>query len=156
MANLTRRQVRVQSVLTDSITVATAELNRADGKAGILLGWVGAAVALITTVAGSHRFAAAPAALVWAGDALLAASAVLLLATVRPNLRPGTGWIRFAGLDAAAILREAQCSSAPEAMAQRAGDLARIAYAKYVRLRRAVDLLYVAGAFLVAGLLLAN
>jgi hypothetical protein len=50
-------------------------------------------------------------------------------------------------------LREAEKNRAPEAAAERAGDIARIAYSKYLRLRRAVDVLYVAGGFLIAGLL---
>ena len=156
MADPTSGDDLTRAVLSDSISATIAELSRADGKAGILLGWVGAAVALITTAAGSHHFVATSAVLVWTSDALLAAAVVLLLATVRPNLRSGIGWTRYASLDPAAILQEAQSNGAPEATAERAGDMARIAYSKYLRLRRAVDLLYVAGAFLVAGLLMSG
>jgi len=150
-----RQETEIQAVLGESISTTVTELSRADGKAGILLGWAGAAVALVTTAATSRRFSAGPAALVWTSDVLLAAAVVLLLATVRPNLRTRTGWMRYATLEPAAILREAYIDGAPEATARRVRDLARIAYGKYVRLRLAVDLVYVAGAFLMAGLLLA-
>lgn len=136
---------------------AAAELNRADGKAGILLGWVGAAVALVTAAVEGHQLSVASAVLEWAGDALLIAAIVCLLAAVRPHLRDGTGWIRYARLDAQAAAREAEniTTAATEAAARRAGDLAQIAYTKYLRLRIAVDLLFIAGALLVVGLLLA-
>jgi hypothetical protein len=145
-----------QAVIGQSIGAALAELGRADGKAGILLGWAAAAVALVTAAATSRRFGVGSASLLWISDALLAVVIALLLAAVRPNLRTKTGWMRYAAMDPAAIVEAAGFDGSPEAEALRLKDLAQIAYGKYVRLRLAVDLVYAAGVFLVTGLLLAR
>ncbi|KQV21279.1 MULTISPECIES: Pycsar system effector family protein [unclassified Kitasatospora] len=81
------QQTRIAGV----VTTLQSDLSRADAKAGLLLALSGAAlVALASTASHLHPTVPATIAAVLCTAALLAATALLLLA-VRPNLR-GSGW----------------------------------------------------------------
>ena len=156
-----RREAQVRTVLNDTAAAASAELIRVDSKVGILLGWACAAMAVITTATTGRHLAVDVAVLVWASDGTLAVSVALLLGTIRPNLRAGGGgWLHYVGLEAAEVLDYARTTGHPiaatEHTAQRAGTLARLAFAKFRRLRLAVDLIYVSGVLMTAALVLAG
>jgi hypothetical protein len=148
-----------RKVMSDSITNIVIELGRADSKAGILLGWVGAAVAILTTTASGRHLSVASATIVWSADAALATGVMFLLAVIRPYLKPGVSWVRYSTLDSAAILEDFRRISSEQTSdtwnTERVAELSRLAMRKYRRIRWAVDLLFVAGALLSIALLLA-
>ena len=156
---LERSDDGTRKAMSDAITNIVIELGRADSKAGILLGWVGAAVAVLTTTASGRHLSMASAVTVWSADAALAAAAMFLLAVIRPYLKPGVSWIRYSTLDAADILEDFRRISSEQGSdswgTERISELSRIAVRKYRKIRWAVDLLFGAGALLLIALLLA-
>lgn len=141
--------------LTRTADLVAGELARADGKAGTLLGLVGAAAAVLTTVgSGRHLGYAAPA--VWTADAALAAAALLLLAAIRPTLVGGSGWMAYAtmapGDILAAATRHDDHAHHAHALATHVSVLTRLARRKYRAIRYAVHLVAAAGALLAAAL----
>jgi hypothetical protein len=124
-----------------------AEIARTDAKASLLLAFTGALLAGVWTV-GSGR-ALPVAAVVFGGGAVvvLAVVAGVLLWAVRPNLggaRP-VGFPRWATLSA----EQVRGDLAGDDRAEHIAELSRIAVAKFVLLRRAVDGTCAAGVLLV-------
>jgi hypothetical protein len=148
--------------LAEELAAVRGELARVDGKCSTLAGLAGAAAAFTASQSG-HGPLAVRAILAAAGVAFTAAVLVLLLTVLRPRL--GTaGWCRYAAMTAeqAGHLAEHGRHGSPECAVQ-ADDfgpadllaLARIADAKFRRLRLAVDLLAAGVVLLCAGMLAA-
>jgi len=139
---------------TDELTAAHAEVKaeiaRTDSKTGLLLAFVGAVMAGAWTTAKDVPLTL-PAYLVGgAGLALLLVAAGLLLQAVRPNLGGRGGFILWATLTPQQI---AAATDTRDIAADLIG-LSRIAVAKFVLLRRAVDLVLAAGALLLVAALI--
>lgn len=140
----------------DALTAAhaevKAELARTDTKAGLLLAFVGAALAGVWTVVSSTRMPAAALVVGGIGVAVLLGVVTLLLVAVRPNLAGASaGFPKWATLTA----EELRESFREDKRVEHITVLSRIAVAKYARLRRAIDLICVAGGFLVMAALIA-
>lgn len=122
---------------------ARHEIERADAKAAVLLTLVGLVLAGVVALAARP---AGPAAVVlWCSAAPITASVLLLLLAVRPRLTrspaPGT-WLWAARVGPTTLVESSvDGEGAPWAAACDVCLLARIAHAKYVRIRVAVDLL---------------
>jgi len=130
--------------LTEYIAEMRAELARVDTKAGLLVGFAGASLALLAP----QLDGGGPA--VWvirAGAAALVAALVLMLLGVRPRITPRAP---FAGM-----LADPD-GWTPEGERERALALAAVTHTKFVRIRAAVDLLIVAAVLVGAGLLWAG
>ncbi|MFB7829458.1 Pycsar system effector family protein [Streptomyces hydrogenans] len=141
---------------TDELTAAhaevRAEITRTDSKTGLLLAFVGVVMAGSWTTAKDVSLGL-PAMLVGgAGLALLVAAAALLLQAVRPNLTGGRsgGFIFWASLTPQQIAAITE----PRDLAADLAGLSRIAVAKFVLLRRAVDLILAAGVLLLIAALI--
>ncbi|GAA1173524.1 hypothetical protein GCM10009654_33560 [Streptomyces hebeiensis] len=141
------------SALDKNLTAAHAEVKaeiaRTDNKTGLLLAFVGALLAGIWSVASDIRMPVAAYVVGGAGVALLLAAAALLLRAVRPNLggrrqRP-FGFPLWATQSA----EEISAGLSEDTRAQDIAGLSRLAVAKYVALRQAVDLTRVAGVLLI-------
>ncbi|MBM9438727.1 integral membrane plasmid transfer protein [Streptomyces bryophytorum] len=125
-----------------------AEIARTDAKVSLLLAFVGALLAGVWTVGSGRHLPVAAEVLGGAGVSLLAAVAGVLLRAARPNLggaRP-VGFPRWATLTADELRAELASDDRPQHIA----ELSRIAVAKFVHLRRAIDLTCLAGALLIA------
>ncbi|GGZ44744.1 integral membrane plasmid transfer protein [Streptomyces inusitatus] len=127
-----------------------AEIARTDTKTGLLLAFIGAVIAVVGTLAKDvHPHIPTAAYMVGGiGVAVLIGAAGMLLRAVRPNLggRAPVGFPRWATLTPDEIRAEL----AQDRRAEHIAALSRIAVAKYVRLRRAVDLTCVGGVLLIA------
>ncbi|MEV4559103.1 Pycsar system effector family protein [Kitasatospora sp. NPDC049285] len=116
----------------------TAEVARTDGKAGALLTALALPFAVLVAVVPGHDLSPLATALVVAGGGGLVLAMTLALTVVRPRLAPaapGT-WVHWAGCDRASL----DADLATPDPAGRILALAGIARAKYVLLRRAVDI----------------
>ncbi|MER5424399.1 Pycsar system effector family protein [Streptosporangium roseum] len=135
---------------------ARAELVRTDTKAGIILAFAGTAFSVLAALAVLASGLAVPARIgLGIAVALLAAASAVALCVIRPALPrrgQGTGFVSHAEVcDVDELLDE--LAADPET--RRAKDVIRlssIAKAKYVRLRRAVDLMLAALVVVVASL----
>lgn len=144
---------------TDELTAAhaevRAEITRTDSKAGLLLAFVGAVVAgCLSSV--KDLTPTIPAYVVGgAGFLVLLAAAWLLLQAVRPNIRSRSGDGARGGFVLWATLTPQQITAAETRdLAADLIGLSRIAVAKFVLLRRAVDLVLAAGALLLVAALI--
>ncbi|MDH2388327.1 DUF5706 domain-containing protein [Streptomyces sp. HNM0663] len=126
-----------------------AEITRTDTKTALLLAFVGAVVAGAWTVARDVPLTVPALVTGGAGLALLVGAAGLLLRSVRPNLAGRHGFPLWATLSAdeigAAVARD---------LAADVARLSRLAVAKFMCLRRAVDLTMTGGALLILAALL--
>ncbi|WP_139128788.1 Pycsar system effector family protein [Micromonospora nigra] len=130
----------MSTALAQEVAAVEAQLARADGKAALLIGLTGAAaVAAPGVITGAHLSAVA-AVPGWLAAAAMVGAAGLLLAGVRPALGGGHGFVRYARMSPAQLLQDVDALAGPEESARRLADLSRIAVAKYVRIRLAVDL----------------
>ncbi|MFK3735978.1 Pycsar system effector family protein [Streptomyces sp. NPDC088090] len=141
---------------TDELTAAhaevRAEITRTDSKTGLLLAFVGAVMAGAWSTAKDLPLTL-PAYLVGgAGLTVLLAAAGLLLQAVRPNIQGGArgGFVLWATLTPQQIAATAETRD----LAADIVGLSRIAVAKYVLLRRAVDFVLAAGALLLVAALI--
>ncbi|MBE3014306.1 hypothetical protein IL992_34790 [Microbispora sp. NEAU-D428] len=148
--------------LHEQAALVRAELARVDAKAGLLLGWTGAALAVVisvtTAATSTNRVPTVALAGLWAAAGLLGLAVAVLLLAVRPRIPRigGTGFVVHARAASPAALLHTLTTTDP------AGDVAadvwllsRLAVTKYRRLRLAVDLLMVALLVLAAALLAA-
>ncbi|WP_458087045.1 Pycsar system effector family protein [Streptomyces malaysiensis] len=123
-----------------------AEIARTDGKASLLLAFIGAVLAGVWTVASDAHLLTPVYVVGGLGVLLLVTAAALLLRVVRPNMSGAVAgfplWARLTGDEIRALLAE-----------DRRGDdianLSRIAMVKFAALQRAIDVTRAAGALLV-------
>jgi Pycsar effector protein len=146
--------------LSEELAAVRAELARVDAKCATLAALAGAAAAFTATQA-AHGPLAVRAAAAAAGLAFTAAVLVLLLAVLRPRFG-GSGFCRYAALSQLAIRDLARYGwtddvqhGRPRLEAHVLGPsdlsvLSKLAYAKYRRLRLAVDLMSAGVALLAA------
>ncbi|MFB6531656.1 Pycsar system effector family protein [Streptomyces sp. NPDC056399] len=139
---------------TDELLAAHAEVKaeiaRTDSKTGLLLAFMGAVMAGIWSTAKDLTLTL-PAYLVGgAGLALLLVAAGLALQSVRPHLGGGGGFPLWATLTPQQITATTETRDLATALVR----LSRIAVAKFVLLRRAVDLVLAAGALLLVAVLI--
>jgi hypothetical protein len=123
-----------------------AEIARTDSKVSLLLAFTGALLAGVWTVASGRHLPTATVVFGLAGVVVLLVVAGLLLWAVRPNLggaRP-VGFPRWATLTP----EQVRTDLAGDTRAEHIAVLSRIAVAKFVHLRRAVDLTCLAGILL--------
>ncbi|MFH8617889.1 Pycsar system effector family protein [Streptomyces sp. NPDC017979] len=142
------------SALYDAVGAAHAEVKaeiaRTDTKTSLLLAFVGAGLAGVWTVAKDADLSL-PALLVGgAGVGVLLVVIGLLLFAVRPNISGRHGFPLWATETAEEIAAELRTDTRCADIA----GLSRLAVVKYRRLRRAVDLIAVAGGLLVAAAVL--
>ncbi|MFI1867374.1 Pycsar system effector family protein [Streptomyces jumonjinensis] len=125
-----------------------AEIPRTDTKVALLLAFIGGVLAGVGALAKDviPHLPAAAAVVGGAGVGLLIGAAGLLLRAVRPNLGGGGGFPHWARLTPSEISAELE----QDRRAQDISALSRIAVAKYLRLRWAVDLVCVGGVLLIA------
>ncbi|MEV5408586.1 Pycsar system effector family protein [Thermopolyspora sp. NPDC052614] len=152
-----RLTVGVLHALRGETGSVRTELTRIDAKASALIGWAGAAVAVVSAAATVATVPLLSKALTVGAAGLLVAAAGLLLAIIRPRV-PRKGAVGFAAiagargaeevLEQVPILIEDQCRQAAAELLL----LSRIARDKYRRLRLAVDLLLAALLVLAAAL----
>ncbi|WP_432929157.1 Pycsar system effector family protein [Microbispora sp. CA-135349] len=158
----------VEPAPADTVTLADlyaeaslvrAELARVDGKAGLLLSWAGAALAVVTAATtaatSTTRVPAAALAGLWAAAGLLGVAVAVLLLAVRPRIprTGGTGFVVHArAASPAALLHTLTAADAAGHLAADVWLLSRLAVTKYRRLRLAVDFLIVALLVLAAAL----
>ncbi|MFF7156772.1 Pycsar system effector family protein [Streptomyces sp. NPDC008139] len=123
-----------------------AEIARTDTKASLLLAFVGALLAGVWTVASGRRLPLAALLIGGVAVLVLAVVAGVLLWAVRPNL----GGARPVGFPRWATLAPDQVTAdlSGDDRAEHIAALSRIAVAKFVHLRRAVDLTCAAGVLL--------
>lgn len=147
-------EAQMLATLRGEADAARAELARVDSKVGLLLGLSTAAAAGIVTALMSTtavRLSTVTVAGLWATGGLLAAAVALLLVVVRPRM-PKAGGTGFLACAAAAtdeeLLHHLEGASQRERLAAHVRQLSRIARAKYVAVRRAVDALLCALAVL--------
>lgn len=114
------------------------DLARTDTKASLLLAGAGALVAVLAS--GPLQTPGIAQWVTGAGMAVIAASAAVLLVTVRPRI----GGPMLAGTP----------GWCPETAAARRDNLAELCRTKFYRLRRAIDLLLVGGGVSLVGVLL--
>ncbi|MEU0586098.1 Pycsar system effector family protein [Streptomyces sp. NPDC006132] len=143
------------SVVTQNLTSAHAEVKteiaRTDTKTALLLAFVGAVLAGAWTVARDLPLNVAAYVAGGLGMALLIGAAGLLLRSVRPNLRGRHGFPLWATLTPEQITDTA----ASRDLAADIAGLSRLAVAKFICLRRAVDLTCAGGALLVLSVVFA-
>ncbi|MFC7968785.1 Pycsar system effector family protein [Streptomyces cinereoruber] len=142
---------------TDELTAAhaevRAEITRTDSKTGLLLAFVGAVMAGSWSTAKDLALTLPAYIVGGAGLLVLLAAAGLLLQAVRPNIQGGGargGFVLWATLTPQQIAATAETRD----LAADVVGLSRIAVAKYVLLRRAVDLVLAAGALLLIAALI--
>lgn len=128
-----------------------AEISRTDNKTALLLAFVGAVLFGAWTLARDLPPNLAVYLTGGLGLALQVAAAGLLLRAVRPNLGGSHGFPLWATLTPQQITATAE---ARDVAADIAG-LSRLAVAKFVCLRRAVDLILTGGALLILAVLIA-
>jgi hypothetical protein len=117
------------------------ELRRADSKATTLLSLVGAALAGVIALTGRGLPLVATVAL-WASAVPIGLSVLLLLAAIRPNLNgaaPGS-WLHSLTCEPFELLKYYKTAH-PVDIVHDVRSLAHIACRKFVRIRRAVNLL---------------
>ncbi|MET9957311.1 Pycsar system effector family protein [Streptomyces sp. NPDC006339] len=139
---------------TEELTAAHAEVKaeiaRTDSKTALLTAFVGAVLAGAWTVARDLPLTVPASIAGGLGLVLLVVAAGLLLRSVRPNLRGGRGFPLWATLTPQQI---AATDESRDLAADVVG-LSRLAVAKFLCLRRAVDLILAAGALLLLAVLL--
>ncbi|WP_411113373.1 Pycsar system effector family protein [Streptomyces sp. 029-5] len=132
-----------------------AEIARTDSKTSLLLAFVGALLAGVWSLATGLRLPLASLLVGSAGVALLVAAAGVLLGAVRPNLggrtRRPVGFPLWADMSA----DEVRADLRGQDQAEHIAVLARIAVAKFIRLRAAVDLIRAAGVLLIVAAVIA-
>ena len=136
---------REETALTAAHAEVKAELARTDTKASLLLAFNGAVLAGVASLATSVRVNLPAAVVGGVGVAVLVASVAVLLATVCPNLGGGGGFPHWATLTPDELRAHLGTDRLPHDI----GTLARIAVAKFGRLRQAIHLTCAAGALLV-------
>ncbi|WP_030753660.1 Pycsar system effector family protein [Streptomyces sp. NRRL F-5135] len=141
--------------LTSAHAEVKAEIARTDNKTALLLAFVGALLAGIWSISSGVRLPVAAYVVGGLGVALLLAAAALLLRAVRPNLggrrqRP-FGFPRWATL----TVEEITAALSEDTRAQDIAGLSRLAVRKFSNLRRAVDLIGVAGVLLIVAAVIA-
>lgn len=117
------------------------ELSRADSKAAILASLVSLGLAGVIALTGRNLPPVATITL-WASAAPIGGSVLLLLSALRPNLRgaaPGS-WLHAMTTDPAELLAYYRSVNLVDVVHD-VQSLAYIACRKFVRIRRAVDLL---------------
>ncbi|CDR07317.1 Pycsar system effector family protein [Streptomyces iranensis] len=124
-----------------------AEIARTDGKASLLLAFIGAVLAGVWTVAGDAHLPTLVYVVGGVGVLLLVTAAALLLRVVRPNLSGAAVagfplWARLTGDEICALLAE-------DRRGEDIANLSRIALLKFAALQRAIDVTRAAGALLV-------
>jgi hypothetical protein len=140
---------RRTDLLTEELAAVRGELTRVDSKASMLLALAAGGMAVVAT-ADQHRLAAV--LLVNGGMVSVGLALVLLLSVVRPRLGV-TGFLRHAGGTIDDVRAELTTCDADVWRSQELACLSRIARRKYELLRSAVDLLSLALALILAGLL---
>jgi hypothetical protein len=131
------------------------ELRRADSKATTLLSLVGAALAGVVALTGRNLPPVATIAL-WASAVPIGLSVLLLLAAIRPNLNgaaPGS-WLSSLTSEPYELVKYFRTAH-PVDVVYDVQSLARIACRKFIRIRRAVNLL-VLGLVVLAAALVAS
>jgi hypothetical protein len=131
------------------------ELRRADSKATTLLSLVGAALAGIIALTGRSLPPVATVAL-WSSAVPIGLSVLLLLAAIRPKLNgaPRGSWLSSLTSDPHELLKYYRTAH-PVEVVYDVQSLARIACRKFIRIRRAVNLL-VLGLVVLAAALVAS
>ncbi|MER8159560.1 Pycsar system effector family protein [Streptomyces sp. NPDC094472] len=124
-----------------------AEIARTDGKASLLLAFIGAVLAGVGTVVSDAHLPVPVYVVGGVGVLLLVVAADLLLRGVRPNLGGATPtgfplWARLTADEIRAVLAEDRRGEDIE-------NLSRIAMDKFAALQRAIDVTRAAGALLV-------
>ncbi|MFI7038386.1 Pycsar system effector family protein [Microbispora rosea] len=157
-----RADASTLTYLHEQAALVRAELARVDAKAGLLVGWAGAALAVVITVTtaatGTNRVPAVALTGLWAAAGLLGVAVVVLLLAVRPRIPRigGTGFVVHArAASPAALLHTLTAADAANHLAADVWLLSRLAVAKYRRLRLAVDFLIVALLVLAVALIFA-
>ncbi|MBI0299012.1 integral membrane plasmid transfer protein [Streptomyces sp. PRKS01-29] len=122
------------------------EIARTDGKASLLLAFIGAVLAGVWTVASDAHLPAPVFVVGGVGVLLLVTAAALLLRVVRPNMSGAVAgfplWARLTGDEVRALLAE-------DRRGEDIANLSRIAMVKFAALQRAIDVTRAAGALLV-------
>ncbi|MFD8572452.1 Pycsar system effector family protein [Streptomyces sp. NPDC059639] len=121
-----------------------AEITRTDGKASLLLAFIGAVLAGVWSAGKDAPLTAYALVPGLAGIAVLVGAAALLLSSVRPNLSGRHGFPLWATLTPEQI-REAVATD----IAADIAGLSRIAVVKFTALRRAIDLTRIGGVLLI-------
>ncbi|MBI0299961.1 integral membrane plasmid transfer protein [Streptomyces sp. PRKS01-29] len=123
-----------------------AEIARTDGKASLLLAFIGAVLAGVWTVASDAHLPTPVYVVGGMGVLLLVTAAALLLRVVRPNMSGAVAgfplWARLTGDEIRALLAE-------DRRGEDIANLSRIALLKFAALQRAIDVTRAAGALLV-------
>ncbi|NUP18527.1 MAG: integral membrane plasmid transfer protein [Streptomyces sp.] len=130
--------------LTAAHAEVKAEIARTDTKTALLLAFVGALLAGAWTIARDLTLTWPALAAGSAGMALLVAAAGLLLRSVRPNLNGRHGFPLWATLTPEQIT-----DVVARDLAVDIAGLSRLTVAKFICLRRAVDLTLTSGVLLV-------
>ncbi|MFJ2176457.1 Pycsar system effector family protein [Streptomyces sp. NPDC087851] len=143
----------LDTALTAAHAEVKAEIARTDSKTSLLLAFIGALLAGVWTVAKDVHLPVAAYVVGGAGVTLLVVAAARLLRAVRPNLAGAAvaGFPLWSTLTAEEIREHL----AEDWRGQDIANLARIAVAKFVQLRRAVDLTRAAGVLLVVAAVIA-
>lgn len=136
--------------LTAAHAEVKAEIARSDTKTALLLAFVGAVLAGAWTVARDLHLNLAAYIAGGIGMALLVTAAGLLLHSVRPNLAGRHGFPLWATLTPEEITTTVTSTD----QAADVAGLSRLAVVKYKAVRRAVDLIRVAGVLLIVAVLL--
>ncbi|QNP64466.1 Pycsar system effector family protein [Streptomyces genisteinicus] len=141
-----------ESGLAGAHAEVKAEIARIDTKASLLLAFIGVVLAGAATLAKDAKPSILAIVVGAAGAGVLLVAVVLLLRAVRPNLsgRPVAGfplWATLTGDQVRNVLAE-------DRRGQDIANLSRIAVAKFLRLKRAVDCICVGGALLVLAALI--
>lgn len=137
----TATDAQLEAARTDVV----AEIARTDVKASSLLSGLGLPLAALVAVVPGRHLGTAATVLVGLGGAALIAAMLMALLVVRPHLgraaqgSPGSylHWARSTAVDLAADL-------AVDRRAERIVTLSQIARAKFVALRRAIDVTVIA------------
>ncbi|KFG00137.1 integral membrane plasmid transfer protein [Streptomyces scabiei] len=137
--------------LTAAHAEVKAEIARTDAKTALLLAFVGAVLAGAWTVARELPLNVPTYVAGGLGLALLVGAAGLLLRSVRPNIKGRHGFPLWATLTPEQIIDTA----ASRDLAADIGGLSRLAVAKFICLRRAVDLTCAGGALLILSVVFA-
>lgn len=149
----TRRGRDVEVALSEAFAEAQGQIARTDTKASILLGAIGATLAVLGTAGSAVTLPLAGGIAAGGGAGLLVVAAGLLLSVLRPRLlpaAPGT-LVHWATLSPSEFREDVAVDHRCEAVPA----LSRIAVAKYRALQRAVDFARAGGALLVVAALIA-
>ncbi|MGW3571633.1 Pycsar system effector family protein [Streptomyces sp. NPDC000941] len=132
--------------LTAAHAEVKAEIARTDGKASLLLAFIGAVLAGVWTAANAHLLT--PAYVVGGmGVLLLVTAAGLLLRVVRPNLSGAAVagfplWARLTADQVRTVLAE-------DRRGEDIANLSRLALVKFAALQRAIDVTRAGGVLLI-------